>query len=213
MQANCLGLGAGSFPYIPAFPAHSQLAQAEARASERNLQHKRMEQNMTTVDKTFDAVHSIVPGLPSTFSLEVEDIIDRSKTDNPYNGGQSAIAFVMLVPVPLYMTLNRMFAHGWRPNAGRPDAYELQTDETWLGISLEGDLWMIEKNCPGRPGAVLAFGSGLVVTRERTAAAQLAELCNPEPPPASPLKWGPFWDDAPTSGSISANRAASFRRR
>jgi hypothetical protein len=172
-----------------------------------------MEQDMTTVDKTFDAVHSIVPGLPSTFSLEVEDIIDRSKTDIPCHLGQFAITCVLLVPAPLIMSFNGMFARGWRQNAGRPDAYERQTDETWLGISLEGDLWMIEKTYPGRPAAVLALGSGLVVTRNPMAAAQLAELCNPEPPRHSPLQWGPYWDDAPAPDSVSAKRTGSFRRR
>ena len=168
---------------------------------------------MTAIDKTCDAVHSVVPGLPTTFSLEVEDIIDRSKTDIPCHLGQFAITCVLIVPAPLIVSFNEMFERGWRPNAGRSDAYYRYIDDAWLGISLEGRLWMIEKTYPGRPAAVLALGSALVVTRNPMAATQLAEFCNPEPPRHSSLQWGPYWDHASTSDSVSAKRTGSFRRR
>jgi hypothetical protein len=82
-----------------------------------------------------------------------------------------------------------MFERGWRPNLGRPDAYYRYIDGAELHISLEGELWVIERVWPA---AVLALGSGLVVTRNPMAAAQLAELNNPEPPPHSSLRWGPY---------------------
>jgi hypothetical protein len=172
-----------------------------------------MEKDMNAIDKACDAVHSIIPGLPTTFSLEVEDIIDRSKTDIPCHLGQFAITCVLIAPPPLMVSFNEMFERGWRPNAGRPDAYYRYIDDVCLGISLEGNLWMIEATCPGRPAAVLALGSALVVTRNPMAATQLAELCNPEPPRHSSLQWGPYWAHAPTSDSVSAKRTGSFRRR
>ena len=68
-----------------------------------------MEQDMTAIDKTCDAVYNIVPGLPSTFSLEVEDIIDRSETDIPCHLGQFAIVCVVMAPAPRLIGFNAMF--------------------------------------------------------------------------------------------------------
>lgn len=168
---------------------------------------------MTTTDKIRDAVHSVVPGLPTTFSLKVSDIIDRSKTDIPCHVGQFANTCVLIAPAPLLISFGGMFQRGWLVNLGLPDAYYLYIDDdVRLGITLEGDLWMIEATCPGRPAVVLALGSSLVVTRNPMAAAQLAELCSPEPPRHSSLQWGPYWDHAPTSDSVSAKRTGSFRR-
>ena len=146
---------------------------------------------MTAIDKTCDAVHCIAPEPPSAFSLQVDDVINRSETDIPCNWGRFAIACVLIAPTPLMISFSEMlFKHGWEPNAGRLNAYCRYIDDAWLGISSEGGLWMIESVYPGRPAAVLALGCGLVVTRSPMAAAQLAESCNPEPPPYLPLQWG-----------------------
>jgi hypothetical protein len=172
-----------------------------------------MEVRMTTTDKIRDAVHSVIPGLPTTLSLEVEDIIDRSKTDIPCFLGQFAVTCVLIAPAPLLISFGGMFESEWLESLGRRDAYYRYIDEVWLGISLAGDLWTIESVKHGRPAAILAFGSSLVVTRTPMAAAQLAELCAPEPPRYSSLRWGPYWGDAPISDSVSAKRTGHFHRR
>jgi hypothetical protein len=168
---------------------------------------------MTTTDNTCDAVPNIVPGFPSTFSLAIEDIIDRSETDIPCHWAQFATACVLTAPAPLMISWDEMFQRGWIVNSGRPDAYYRYIGDAWLGISLEGRLWMIEKTYPGRPAAVLALGSCLVVTHSPMAAAQLAELCNPEPPRHLPLRWGPYWEHVPSSDSVSVKRTKNFLRR
>lgn len=168
---------------------------------------------MTAIDKTCNAVHSIVPGLPTTLSLGVEDIIDRSKTDIPCYLGQLAISCVLIAPSPLMISFGGMFERGWRENLGRADTFYRYFDDTWLGVSLEGDLWLIEKTCPDRPAAVLTLGSSLVVTGNPMAAVQLAELCHPAAPLHSSLRWGPYWDHAPTSGPAFTRKAEGFRQR
>jgi hypothetical protein len=152
-----------------------------------------MEQDMTEIDKTCDAVHSIGPDLSRVCSLQVVDVINRSETDIPYLGGEFASSFVVIAPAPLVISFNEMFERGWESNAGVSNGYCRYIGETWLGISLEGELWVIERVCRGRPAAVLALGSGLVATRNPMAAAQLAELNNPEPPRYSSLRWGSYW--------------------
>jgi hypothetical protein len=142
-----------------------------------------------TTDRICDPIHSIIP----EFSQPVEDVINRSETDIPCHLGQFATVCVLIVPAPLTISFNGMFERGWLPNLGRPNAYYRDIDEAQLGISLEGQFWMIERVYPDRPPAVLALGSGLVVTRNPMAAAQLAELNNLEPPQCSPLRWGPYW--------------------
>jgi len=160
---------------------------------------------MTTTDKIREVVRSIVPGLPTTFSLEVEDITDRSKTEIPCFLGQFAVTCVLIAPAPLLISFGGMFERGWLVNLGLPDAYyRYINNDVRLGITLEGDLWMIAATCSGRPAMVLALGSSLVVTRSPMAAALLAELCSPEPPRHSSLRWGPYWGDAPISDSVSA---------
>ena len=147
---------------------------------------------MTAIDKTSDAVQCTASELPSAFSLQPEDAINRSETNIPCDTGRFATSCILIAPVPLVISYNEMFERGWRPNAGRPDAYYRYIDDAWLGISLEGRLWRIERVYRGRPAAVLALGSALVVTRNPMAAAQLAETCNPEPPASSRMKWRPY---------------------